>query len=78
MNAQNFVKVTSVNGALQAISVQNTLETAGIPVIILASRDGTYLDVLVPGERVFDALGLLAPEVRCGEIFYVPAHVRAG
>jgi len=32
------------------------------------------LDVFVPAEWVFDAQNLLAPERRCGEIFFVPSQ----
>ncbi len=74
MNAKLFQKVSSANGTTQAISLQNALENAGIPVTIAASRDGDYLDVMVPSQYVYDARHLLAPERRCGEIFYVPAN----
>ncbi len=74
MNAKKNQKVSSVNGTAQAISLQNALENAGIPVTIAASRDGDYLDVLVPLECVYDAQHLLAPERRSGEIYFVPAR----
>ncbi len=72
MNTQQFVKVASANGILQAINLQNAFEKAGIPAEIVTPREGAYLDVLVPAERVAEARGLLNPERRCGEIFYRP------
>lgn len=74
MDAKIFQKVSSVNGTAQAISLQNALENAGIPVAIAISHDGDYLDVLVPAHCVFDARHLLAPERRSGEIYFVPAR----
>ncbi len=71
MNAQQFVKVTSANGTLQAISLQSALESAGIPAAIVAPREGAYLDVLVPSGSLCEARALLYPERRSGEIFYV-------
>lgn len=73
MNGQSYQKITSVNGALQAAAVQQELEQAGIPVVTTVSHNGTYLDVLVPVECLFDAQNLLNPERRCGEIYFVPA-----
>jgi hypothetical protein len=74
MDSKPFQKVSSANGTTQAISLQNALENAGIPVTIAISRDGDYLDVLVPAHCVYDAEHLLAPEPRSGEIYFVPAH----
>jgi len=74
MNEQNYIIVTSVNGVLQAISVQNALETAGIPAIIRTGHDGPGMDVLVPAGSLSEVQGLLAPEPRSGEIFCVPGR----
>jgi hypothetical protein len=74
MKTQNTIKAASVNGILLAISLENELEAAGIPASIVVSGDGMSLDVLVPVESIFDALGLLAPDRPCGEIFFVPAR----
>ncbi|MBE0698746.1 MAG: DUF2007 domain-containing protein [Anaerolineaceae bacterium] len=74
MGATNNQKVTSVNGMLQAMIVQNALEKAGIPVTIANAKGEAYLDVLVPNEWVYDAQNLLSPERRCGEIYFVPGY----
>ncbi len=74
MDARMNHKVTSANGTAQAISLQIALESAGIPVTIAASRDESYLDVLVPAEYVYDAQNLLSPERRSGEIYFVPTR----
>ncbi|HVN54789.1 MAG TPA: hypothetical protein VMT46_10700 [Anaerolineaceae bacterium] len=74
MNANTNQKVTAVNTEIHAITVQNALENAGIPVTLAASRNGDYLDVLVPRECVYDARNLLDPERRSGEIFCVPGR----
>jgi hypothetical protein len=76
MNAQIYQKITSVNGELQAAAVQQELEQAGIPVVTAMSHNGTYLDVLVPVQYLFDAQNLLNPERRCGEIYFVPDGTR--
>jgi hypothetical protein len=73
MNTNNYQKVLAVNGTLQAVSIQSTLEQAGIPTNIVASQNGPYLSVLVPSEWLDEAQNLLAPERCSGEIFYVPA-----
>jgi hypothetical protein len=69
MNAQ---KITSVNGELQAMNVQNTLEKAGIPATLVTSFEGAYLDVLVPAECLYDARNILFPEPQWGEIYLLP------
>jgi hypothetical protein len=68
----NTQKITSVNGELQALSLQNTLEKAGIPVLLVPSPEVAYLDVQVPAEYLYDARNLLFPEYRSGEIFCLP------
>ncbi len=69
MNTQSLVTITSASGMLQALRIQTTLELAGIPVTLVASRTGSYLDVRVPAECAGEARDLLYPEVRSGEIF---------
>jgi hypothetical protein len=56
------MKVFSVNGRLQAIWVESILVQAGVPVTFCDSKAGTYLDVLVPTEKVYDAKNILYPE----------------
>ena len=73
MNKTGYQKVASVNGDLQGMAIQHQLELAGIPVRIVASKNGAYLDVLVPEQSLFDAHNLLNPERRSGEIFCVPS-----
>jgi hypothetical protein len=62
MGKRNMQSVYSVNGSLQAISVQSVLENAGIPVNLKVSKSGSYLDVMVPEDCVFNATNLLYPE----------------
>ncbi len=62
MGKRNMQSVYSVNGSLQAMSVQSVLENAGIPVNLKVSKSGSYLDVVVPEEYVFNAMNLLYPE----------------
>jgi hypothetical protein len=77
MGTQNNTKVISVNGMLQALTVQDALEKAGIPVTIANAKGEAYLDVLVPSEWVYDAQNLLSPERRSGEIYYIPGYPTA-
>ena len=68
MGKRNYRSVYSVNGSLQATAVQSVLEGAGIPVSLITSKSGSYMDVLVPEEYVFNATNLLNPEPCPGEI----------
>jgi len=69
MNANSYRKVISVSSTLQAVTVQNTLEMAGIPVSLTRSKNDGGLDILTPEEWVVEARGLLNSEARTGEIF---------
>jgi hypothetical protein len=69
MNATSYRKVISVSSTLQAVTVQNTLEMAGIPVSLARSKKDGGLDILTPEEWVVEAKGLLNCEARTGEIF---------
>jgi hypothetical protein len=62
MNTNNFQKVFSVNGRLQAIWVESILEQAGVPVSFGNSKSGDYLDVFVAAENAYDAKNILYPE----------------
>lgn len=62
MRNRNMQSVYSVNGSLQALSLKSVLENAGIPVNLQVSKSGSYLDVMVPEECVFNATNLLHPE----------------
>lgn len=69
-----YQKVYSTNGTLQAVNIQSALERAGIPAAVSHSKNGTYLDVLVPEGLSEQANSLLYPERRSGEIYFVPAR----
>ncbi|MCL4559128.1 MAG: hypothetical protein M1281_00750 [Chloroflexi bacterium] len=64
MNKNTFQKVCSVSGSLHGAVVQSNLERAGIPVTLDHTKNASYLDVLVPEERVYDAKILLFIEPR--------------
>ncbi len=68
MNTNNYQKVFSVNGKLQATAIQSMLEMAGMTACIVDSHTHGYQDVLVPQEHVFDATNILYPEPKVGEI----------
>jgi len=58
MITKTYQKVFSVNGRLQAAIIQKSLEMAGLQVDLQASRNGAYLDIFVPREKVYDARNL--------------------
>jgi len=76
MNTNNYRKVSSVGSTLQAVTVQNMLENAGIPVSLSNSRMDGGLDILTPEEWVFEAQILLNPERMSGEIYRIGQQVR--
>lgn len=67
MGNRSMRSVYSVNGSLQATNVQSVLEQAGIPVNLSASKTGSYMEVMVPEDCVFNARNLLFPEPRPAE-----------
>lgn len=64
MSNENYRKVYSTNGTLQAISIRLTLESAGIPTRLANSNSDLYLNVLVPHALVREACLLLSPLVQ--------------
>jgi hypothetical protein len=72
MNAKIDTKVCSANSLLEAINIQTFFERAGIPAMIMNSKDAEFINVYVPGSLVNDCIELLHPEVRTGEIFRMP------
>lgn len=71
MKITRQAKVYSANSQLVANTIQAALEKAGIPAILTVSHNGSYMDVMVPAEFVFDASGLLNPECPSGELFWI-------
>lgn len=61
MSNNNYHKVYSTNGTLQAISIRLTLENAGIPTRLAHSNSDLYLNVLVPHALAREACLLLRP-----------------
>ena len=69
----NAKKVTTASTMLRAVMIENALENAGIPVIIHPAADNAYLDICVPEAFVYDAMNLLTPEARNGELYSAQA-----
>ncbi len=64
-------KVYSANSQLAANAIQSELRNAGVPATLVVCHNGHYMDVMVPAEYAFDAVNLLNPERRSGELFWV-------
>jgi hypothetical protein len=72
MNTKSFVKVYSTNGRLQAALIETSLNLAGIPAILVNSKNGSYMDICVPTEHAFDAQNILNPDASYREICVLP------
>jgi hypothetical protein len=72
MNTKSYVKVYSTNGRLQAALIETSLNLAGIPAILVNSKNGSYMDICVPTEHSFDAQNILNPDASYREICVLP------